>query len=57
LHLFFAGLGSFLLARLLGLSSLSGIASALTFMWSGWMIFYSNQASLVSGMSWLPMMI
>ena len=57
LHLFWGGLGCMLLWRTLGLSWLAGLAAALTFMWSGWMGFYANQASLVSGMSWLPMTI
>jgi len=57
LHLFWAGLGAFLLARTLGLPPLAGATWAVTFGWSGWMVFYANQASLVSGMSWLPMTV
>jgi hypothetical protein len=53
-HLFFAGAGMWLLLRSLDFSPRAGLVAALTFMWSGWMIFYSNQASLISGMSWLP---
>lgn len=56
-HSFFAGIGFLLLARLLGWSWLAGFVAASTFMWSGWMTFYANQASLVSGMSWLPITI
>lgn len=55
LHLFLAGLGAWLLARTLGLSPLAGVAWALGFTWSGWMISYTDEASLISGMSWLPM--
>ncbi len=54
LHLFFAGAGMGLLLRSLEFSWRAAAVAALTFMWSGWMIFYSNQASLISGMSWLP---
>ncbi len=54
LHLFFAGAGMWLLLRTLDLSGRAGLVAALPFMWSGWMIFYSNQASLITGMSWLP---
>jgi hypothetical protein len=57
LHLFFAGAGVWMLLRTLEFSGRAGFVAALTFMWSGWMIFYSNQASLISGMAWLPFMI
>lgn len=56
-HLVFAGLGMWLLARSLHLTGAGGLAGALTFMWSGWMMHYVQQASLVSAMCWLPMTV
>jgi hypothetical protein len=57
LHLFLAGAGMFLLVRTLEMPRVAALAASLTFMWSGWMIFYANQASLISGMSWLPVTV
>ena len=53
-HLFFAGAGAFMLCRTIDFSPRASLMTAFTFMWSGWMIVYSNEASLISGMSWLP---
>ncbi len=54
LHMFFGGVGMWLLATSLGLSAAGAIAGALTFMWSGWMMLNVHQPVLVAGMSWLP---
>jgi hypothetical protein len=54
LHLFWAGFAMWLLTRRLGLPMSGATASALTFMWSGYMMSYANQSMLIAAMSWLP---
>ena len=53
-HLAFAAYCMWLLTRLLGAASAGAVAASLTFAWSGWMVFYSTQAPLLTGMCWLP---
>lgn len=54
LHLLFAAVSMWLLARALGLSVSGAFAGALTFAWSGCMMASVHQAALISGMCWLP---
>jgi len=56
-HLIFGGFAMWLLVREYGMSSVGGLAAAVTFMWSGWMVFFVNQTSHVAAMSWLPMTV
>jgi hypothetical protein len=53
-HLAFSMLCLVLLCRRLCLSAAGGAAAAATFAWSGWLVFFADQAPHVSGMSWLP---
>ena len=54
LHMLFGAVGMWLFARHLQLGWLAGIASGLTFMWSGFVSHWANQPQLFAGLAWAP---
>ena len=54
LHMFFAAVSMWFLQRHFGISSLGGLCSALTFVWSGWLIYNANQIPIFAGLAWMP---
>ncbi len=54
LHMFFGGLSMWWLARHVGIGRLGGLAAALTFMWSGWIISQNTLPMLFEAMCWVP---
>lgn len=57
LHLIWAGLGMFLLARRIGLSSLAGALCGLSFSLSGYLVSRSGFISINAAVSWMPWML
>ena len=57
LHMWLGGVGMALLVRRLRLSALAATAGALTFTWSGWMIFAHVVPTVFAGLAWLPVTI
>jgi hypothetical protein len=53
-HLMLAALGMWGLGRALGFAPLGSFVAALTFSWSGWMMFQVNVTSAINCMCWLP---
>lgn len=57
IHMLLAGLGAWALARHFGIGALGALATAVTFMWSGWMILNTLSHSLFEAMSWMPVIV
>ncbi len=53
-HLVFAGICFWAFARAFDMRHLSAIVCSLTFMFNGWLLFYSNLPALFACMCWLP---
>ncbi|MEE9607164.1 MAG: YfhO family protein [Myxococcota bacterium] len=54
MHLLLGGLGMWALGRALGFTSAGALASATTFIWSGFVFSRIHQPTLLSGVCWLP---
>lgn len=57
LHMFLGGLGMWLLSCRLGLSRIGATGAAVTFMWSGWIVFMNVVPGIFASMNWLPITI
>lgn len=57
LHMLLGALGMFWLMRHFGIGILGACCSAVTFVWSGWLIANANQPVLFAGMSWMPLTV
>jgi len=59
LHILLVGVFTFLYARIIGLRELPSLLSAISFMFSGFIIqhFYSNLTELYTSMIWLPLIL
>lgn len=54
MHFLLAGIGLFLLLRLMGLSSLSALVSAVVFTFSGYFVSTINLLTTLSAVTWIP---
>ncbi len=57
LHMCLGGICMWLLARRLGFTKLAALGSAVTFMWSAWMIINNVWPGIFAGLNWLPLTI
>jgi hypothetical protein len=57
LHMLLGGFGAWALARHFGIGTLGAFATAVTFMWSGWMILNNLSQSLFEAMTWMPVIV
>lgn len=55
LHMLLGALGMFYLMRHFGVGTFAALCSAVTFVWSGWLIDNANQPVLFAGMMWMPL--
>lgn len=55
IHMLLGAIGMWSLLRHFGVGRLGALCSAVTFVWSGWLIFNVNQQSLYDGMAWMPL--
>jgi hypothetical protein len=56
-HMLLGALSMVWLAREFGISFLGGLGAAVTFVWSGWLMFNANQPPLFNGMCWMPITV
>lgn len=54
IHMMIGLLGMWALLRHYGASHLAGVTAAVTFAWSGWLLYNVNQPSIFSGLNWMP---
>ncbi|HTQ11369.1 MAG TPA: hypothetical protein VMI31_14990 [Fimbriimonadaceae bacterium] len=57
LHLFWAGLGAYLLARLYGASKIGGAVAGATFELSAFMLAWTALPSVITTVSWIPWLL
>ncbi|MCP5040955.1 MAG: YfhO family protein [bacterium] len=57
IHLLVAALGMALLIRTLGLGAMSALAAAMTFTFSGWILYQINVPAAIACQSWLPLTV
>jgi hypothetical protein len=54
LHMLLGAAGMAVLARRLRIDRLGALLAALTFVWSGWFVFSTNQPRILSALAWMP---
>lgn len=57
LHMLLGAVCMWCLQRHFGIGRLGALCSAVTFVWSGWLIYNVNQPSLYDGMAWMPLSV
>lgn len=56
-HMLFGALCVWWLLRDFGIGMAGALCSAVTFVWSGWSIHYSDSAELFAGLTWIPLTV
>ena len=57
LHMFFGAMGMWCLLRHFKIGALGGICAAVTFVWSGWLMYNVNQPSIYNATTWMPLTV
>lgn len=57
MHIVWAGLGMWLLARRAGADAIASLAAAMTFMWSGWITHNNVLPGVMESISWTPWLV